>query len=287
MTEFDRLLLREHDTSETHHANSVSFDDEDSVIARNKRGMTWIQMKEHLQMSGCVICHMVNQSIRKRVNYLLYEYVLDVSVRKKLHALFGFCRRHSRLAEEVESELNSDGPHLGTLFETVLLHEIQQLKKCEKSKSNRRPVKPGLVRQKKNGDTVSHANRQKLTPAQECMVCVSERESEAYYAMIMSQMQPDEEFRELYKKDPILLGRPHFMILQNESTEPDAIDYFLEQQIMKLKCLHEQLFEFLEKHDVKRAHEPHGAERNSWRTTLEHFSSKEDFNRLWNHQPIH
>ncbi len=42
---------------------------------------------------------------------------------------------------------------------------------------------------------------------------------------------------------------------------------------MKLKHLHGQLYEFLEKHDVKRSHEPHGKEWNSWSATLEHFSS--------------
>lgn len=260
---------------------------DDDPIAMNKRGTAWVQLKEYFQQSGCTICGLMLQSIRKRINFLLYEYVLDASVRKKLHASFGFCNQHAWLARDVEFELNSDGQHLGTLYETLLQYEIRQLEKSRNAASNRKPIYRKSTLKSAKKDPVAVEIVQNISASQECMICISARESEAFYSHLFLQMQGDAEFRSLYEEEHVLLCRPHFLFLINETANAEAIDYFLDQQIIKLKHVSARLFEFLEKHDVKRRHEPHGAEWNSWRTTLEHFSSKENFNRLWNHQPIH
>ncbi len=226
MTESNDPLLRQAKAIENKSSIAQNIDDEHSMFATKKRGASWIQMKDALQKPGCVICHMLKQSTHQQLIFLLNEYVLDVTVRKKSHASFGFCNRHAWLAEEIEFELNSDGQHLGTLFDTVLQHETNQLKECEKSKSIRQPDKHGLFPGKPNQYPVTESILQNLLATQGCMVCQSAGESELYYAMLLGEMQPDEEFRNLYEQEDVLLCRPHYKILQNELTEPEAIDYY-------------------------------------------------------------
>lgn len=247
----------------------------DDTISQNKRGLTWIQMKTFFQQPGCVLCHMVATATHQRVNFILYEYVLDPYVRQKLHASFGFCPRHTVLAEIVEQELQSDGQHLGTLYETLLVHEMQQIQ-AGRQPSEASPTGKKLLKRKPIRKYPADPVRQRLTPSEDCMVCRSEQESEVYYAMIMADMYQDPEFQGLYEQEHVLLCRQHFVILLNELKEDVAVDYFIRWQMDKLSRLHRQLTLFLDKHDVRRAQEPHGEEWDSWKKTLDHFSGTKD-----------
>src|SRR5208337_4224277 len=89
-------------------------------MTRAKRGITWIRLEEALRGTGCPVCSQTEATEKHYLEGMLYEYVLDVGVRKKLHRQHGFCSRHAKLALTAEVKLGSDGLHLATMFETVM-----------------------------------------------------------------------------------------------------------------------------------------------------------------------
>ncbi|MGA9407872.1 MAG: DUF6062 family protein [Bacteroidota bacterium] len=257
------------------------FDVEEDEIIRNKRSIPWVRLEEGLHASGCPLCEIVLKASRKHLNSLLYEYVNDVSVRKKLHASFGFCNHHSWLAKEVEHELNSDGQHLGTLHESVLHGELRLIR--EASEITRSTKQKPIGAKKKSADPAIQQLVKTMEPQGECLLCMSDKHTEEFYASQFVLMYSDEEFRILFEAESLLMCRPHFLSIMREAHDPAVIDYFLHQQSMKLQRLYDRLKLFLEKHDVRYQYEPHGKEWASWLETLEYFSSKPGVDRLWDH----
>ncbi len=261
--------------------NTSPIDVEEDEVIRNKRSIPWVRLEEGLHASGCPLCEIILKSSRKHLNSLLYEYVNDVSVRKKLHASLGFCNHHAWLAKEVEHELNSDGQHLGTLHESVLHGELRLL--SEASAIARTTSQKQITIKKKMADPVVQYLLRTVEPEAECLLCASSRHTEEFYASQFVLMYSDKEFRSLFETESILMCRPHFLSIMREAHEQAVIDYFLHQQTVKLQQLDEHLKLFLEKHDVRHQHEPHGKEWTSWLHVLEHFSCKPGVDRLWDH----
>jgi Family of unknown function (DUF6062) len=256
----------------------LDFDDSD--VSRNKRSIPWVRLSDALHTSGCPICSVVEASTRKHVNDILYEYVLDVTVRKMIHASFGFCNRHAWLAREAEEALHSDGQHLATLYESLLHAEIRLL--SEAAGVQRDSSRKG--RKRKQKDPVIEKAMTNLHPTGECLICAGVRRTEEFYASQCTLMRPDDEFRSLFESENVLLCRPHFISVLHEAKEPETIDYFVHQQIGKLEQLYKELKLFIEKHDVRYKNIPWGKEWNSWLQVLEHYSCKKGIDRTSNRE---
>jgi hypothetical protein len=254
---------------------------EENEILRNKRSIPWVRLQDGLRQSGCPLCNIVERSTHQHLNDLLYEYVLDVSVRKSLHNSFGLCNTHAWLATSVEKELDSDGQHLATLHETVLKAELRLLREAAKTKrSGERRTSKNLLKRKRH-DSIVQRVLEVLTPSGECLVCAGARRTEEFYASQCILMFTDNEFRSDYEQNSVLACRPHFEVIMREANSTASVDYFLQQQITKLERLSERVNLFLEKHEVHRRHEPKGSEWTSWTEVLEHFSGKRGIVRLW------
>jgi len=265
--------------------SSLFAESDESEVSRNKRSIPWIRLEDALHTEGCPICAIVNNSARRHLISLLYEYVLDVSVRKRLHASFGFCNHHAWLAKEVEHELHSDGQHLGTLHETVAQLELHKLKEAAAVK---RPKKrKGFWFKNDEIDPIVRRLDKTIAPSDECLVCRGDRRTEEFFASQCVLMYADEEFRALYESEIVMPCRPHFICVVRESCEPNEIDYFLGQQIAKVERLSTRLTLFLERHAVERSNEPRGSEWQSWLKALEHFSCKQGVERLWDSSVYH
>jgi len=260
--------------SETGRGQEVTmFDVEENEVIRNKRSIPWSRLEEGLHANGCPLCEIVENACRRHIHSLLYEYVNDVSVRKKLHASFGFCNHHSWLATDIELEMKSDGQHLGTLHESLIKAELRHLKEVSTDKR--------ITRKKKEMDPAVQTLLKRIVPEEMCLLCSSSMHTEEFYASQFVLMSSDKDFRSLFEIDAILLCRPHFLSIMRETRDKLVVDYFLNQQIMKLERLNDQLNLFLDKHDVRFQHEPRGIEQSSWLKVLEHFSCKRGVDRLW------
>ena len=245
-------------------------------VSKNKRGVPWIRLEEALHREGCPICEIVSASTRRHLTTLLYECVLDVSVRNRLHASFGLCNLHAWMATGVERALGSDGQHLGTMHESLVQQEVHLLHRASPFKRRRKWKWP--LRRRNNRDPVVQRLLNEGASRGECLVCESARQLGEFYASQCVLMCPDNEFRSLYESETVLLCRHHFHSVLLAADEPALVDFFIGRQIVKLDRLSAQLTLFLEKHDIHRMNESRGKEWTSWLSALEYFSGKQGVN---------
>ena len=168
-------------------------------ITRAKRGMMWVKLEESLDGAGCPVCSQVGRSEAHYLESMLYEYVLDAGVRKKLHHSHGFCTRHAAIALEAENRLNSDGLHVATMYDSVLDEGLRILKnqiaavgELEKGKRRRRPEK-----------------QVHPTHASKCFVCEFAAEAEAGAVHGILYFSHDRDFLKLYAASKAIICFKH------------------------------------------------------------------------------
>jgi hypothetical protein len=244
----------------------------------NTRDILWIKIEKALNTEGCPICSIIKTSTEHYLENLLYEYVLDVSLREKLHKSFGFCQRHAYLATKIRERLNDDGLKIAILYETITSDEIGRLKDLEKIFISERK-KFSVKRSLKKGKFVEN-----FKPRGECPACFQERMTESLYIDDFRARSNEKEFRELYGRDAVILCRGHFvMLLENclRFNALDEFDFFLKMQIEKLEKILKALTSFIDKHDYRKRESINEFEARSWRFVVEYFSGKKDVKSRW------
>jgi len=252
---------------------------EENEFVRMKRGLSWIDLKESLNMEGCPVCNTMSRSIDKYFQFLLYEYALDASVHKKMLASFGMCNAHTYLLQEAEANLKSDGLNISVLYETLFQKEEKLLAKIgqkELNESNKHFMNFGKKR-----DFAAYKKEilTELIAKGICPGCLHQDESESYCTHVILRLCKDEEFRNKYETEKILLCRRHFLFMINETENKEMIDYFVNEQRKKISRLHELLSGFIEKHDYRLKGRMLEEEKKSWEKALEYFGSKKNIDR--------
>ncbi|MHB1687151.1 MAG: DUF6062 family protein [Ignavibacteriaceae bacterium] len=245
---------------------------EDDDITRIKRSLSWVQLSDAFKEEGCPICGLMEKSIKKYFDFLLYEYVLDASVHKKLIEAYGLCNTHTWQLKEAELKQYSDGFGVATILETTLHKEIRALDSIDEIKYI--PNERFAFKRRKGIREYIRKITEKLTPQKECIGCMQQKHTESYYTHEMIRISEDKEFQKLYEDGKILLCRPHFVFLINEITEKHKIDYFIQQQKIKLSKLSKDIGEFIRKHYYRFKNEMTEEDRKSWIKLLEHLGGK-------------
>jgi len=248
-------------------------------IEKMKRGLSWIDLKESLNVDGCPICSTMLRSIDKYFKFLLYEYALDASVHKKMLASSGMCNTHSSLLKEAEAKLKSDGLNIAVLYETILKKEIKLLAIIEEKKLNER--KDYFLGKTGPRDLILYKKEilSELIDKGLCPGCMHQKESESYCTHEMLRVSKDTEFRVKFEHDKVLLCRRHFLFLINEVEDKGTLDYFINTQKIKIDRLNTQLSGFIEKHDYRLKCGMTEEEKISWNKALEYFGSKKNIDR--------
>lgn len=245
--------------------NELNIEDE---ITRAKRGITWIRLEEALRGAGCPVCTEIERTEEHYFEDLLYEYVLDAGVRKKLHRQHGFCTRHAGLALAAERKLKSDGLHLATMLETVaeehfnqMQNQMEQVARSKQASRNRkRRTSVGAV------------------AAEKCFVCDFLEESENIALHGLMYFSDDDEFIELYRKSKTLICYRHIQMVVKEAADPawtgKTSERVLRVTLEKLGKLKRDLSNFVRKHDYKTGHDYTTDERNSYIDIVNFFSGR-------------
>lgn len=227
-------------------------------MTRAKRGLAWGRIEEALGGSGCPICSQVEKSETHYLESMLYEYVLDGGVRKKLHQSHGFCTRHAGLALEAEERLKSDGLHLATMYESLMaesLHtvsiQITALQELDSQKNRRKQKKP--VR-------TAHAAR--------CFVCDFTAETEAAALHGFLYFSRDRELIAAYSASKAILCFRHVQMLVKEKAGAAVAA----ETLAKLKRLKAVLSEFIRKHDYQSGHDYSEDEASSFDAAVRFFA---------------
>ncbi|MFA3783259.1 DUF6062 family protein [Melioribacteraceae bacterium 4301-Me] len=243
---------------------------ESSEISAIKRGLSWVELKESLKKEGCPICMIMLNSLEKYFEFLLYEYVLDAAVHKKMLASFGMCNTHTYMLKETEVKIKSDGLNISVLYETLLQKELKLLSRI---------LEPQRKYNKRTFNYYRKEILQKLAANGECPACENQKHSESFYTHEIIRLYKDEEFQKLYENNNVLLCRRHFLYLLNEAPNEEVITYFVNVQKIKLNKLFNNLTNFIQKHDYQSKIEITEDEKKSWQQLLEYSASKKNVNK--------
>lgn len=237
-------------------------------MTRAKRGITWVRLEQSLLGVGCPVCTEIERTEKHYFEGMLYEYVLDAGVRKKLHRQHGFCTRHAKLALATELILKSDGLHLATMFETVLEEHLQLLEK----------------QAKRIRESAAVTAKRKRTPsfgavdANECFACSFLTESENIALHGLVYFSDDDEFVDAYRRSKTVICFRHTQMVVKEASNPvwagrigARVLQVTHEKIRKMKI---DLSHFIQKHDYQSAHDYTRNELDSYLDAVNFFSGQ-------------
>jgi hypothetical protein len=239
--------------------SDINLNIEDDMT-RAKRGLIWLRLDESLHGTGCPVCFEIERTEKHYLEGMLYEYVLDAGVRKKLHRQHGLCTRHARLALAAEITLGSDGLHLATMFESVI---EENLKLFENQAKLLEEIAAETNKRKRKRPSRS-------VEADKCFVCDFVKESEGIALHGLQYFSDDDEFIENYTKSKTLICFRHLQMLIKEKVTPRVIHVSIE----KIKKLKNNLSNFMKKHDYQLNHDYTQAELDSYLDVVRFFSGE-------------
>ena len=229
-------------------------------MTRAKRGIDWVRLEDALGGTGCPVCTQIEAVERHYLEGMLYEYVLDVGVRKKLHKLHGFCTRHAKLAIMTEVRLKSDGLHLATMFETVVQENIGVIE--EQAKLIDEIAVETNKRKKRKAVRSAEAGK--------CFVCDFLRDSEDIAVHSLLRFAGDDEFIEKYAASRTLICFRHIEMLVKEKVSTRVLN----ASVTKVKRIQTDLLNFIDKHDYQKPHDYTQAELDSYLDVVNFFSGQ-------------
>ena len=192
-----------------------------------RKHIAYYKVLEALDSPGCPICSLVNQSVRRRMDSMLYEQVNDPGTRRKLIESRGFCRQHSSLLLEL-------GHPLGV---AIIYRDIVDSVSAE---------------------LASGRSRRNLA---KCPACTwAEHDEQQYLSTLADHFaDPDLSPRILGSRDLCL---PHLKKLL-EMLPPSQQPEFRQAALSHLAELKAELSEIVRKSDY-RCEEPFGPEGDAW-----------------------
>ncbi|HOJ88950.1 MAG TPA: DUF6062 family protein [Pseudothermotoga sp.] len=182
---------------------------------------------------SCPVCRLINESVEKLVDTILYELVNDPQIRSNLRTM-GLCKQH---AEMIERYLQQH-PELGLLgiaiiYEDMLGHELRTL---------RQPSVEGVGN---------------------CYLCDRQTQIEKTYTSSFGRIFSEPQGVELFLQSEAVFCLDHFRKTY-QLVDNSMKDRFEEIQVRKLSYLKNQLSIFIEKHDYRNK-KPFGKEANVYK----------------------
>jgi len=204
----------------------------------------YFELRDVLQTGGCPLCRLGWRAATRTIDTLNYEGVNDPGLRRTLRNAHGLCRRHAWQWTKMR------GSPLGVaiVYKNLVKDLIETLESRE----------PIVVRAR--GNRRGAATR--LAAAGHCPACHAEDEAAERYGLTLLAHLGETELVDSYTQAGGLC-LPHLrtvLVLAD-----DAQSRTVQAWQLAIYCgLHEQLAEFIRKHDHRFSQEPFGAEKDSW-----------------------
>jgi len=262
--------------------------------------MTWdllyIELKEALQQAGCPICWHMEQATRKHLWSFLREGKNNGKVYLSLVRSFRLCHRHAWLLAEIESVTLEDGMSTATLYRDLLAELLRRLKWELEEERGKGPAAKQASGDGERGSRLQKQwrlfrRRQRIQPKargivmqlisqERCIACGSLEEYERVVAWglqrFLSSQEGDEAIIQRFRNSSGLC-LSHFRMALEEAEDQTAVETLIEVERARMTVLLAELEEYLRKHDYRYAHEPYGAEKDSWLRAIELFVGKGRF----------
>lgn len=190
--------------------------------------------------SGCPLCKLEAESVRRYLDSVLYESVNDPGVRADLVRSRGYCARHARRLAA-----------MGNAFGIAMLYQdqIRLISEFVDSLPGSPPRSSKLFREWQRAD--------------HCPACVVEKRCRERYVWTLVNGLAEQEMRTAFESGSALC-MPHFLCVLEKATAPETYCFLVARQRAVVGRLRHWLHEFCRKHDYRFSHEPFGEESDSW-----------------------
>ena len=221
--------------------------------------ISYFNLWDALGQPGCPVCSLAERNSFRFLDALLYERVNDVGTREELRKSLGFCNWHAWKSLEVQNCPLG----LGIIYNDMLERIQERLAKVQHSI----PVFIPFIRRLLPRGKVKNSNRL-LRPSHSCPVCQSVRFFEETNLGILLDFISERDFERQFSGSAGICF-PHLIIAIEKFPGHENLPLLIERQMTKYESLQGEVSEFIRKHDYQYAHEPRGAESDSWKRALE------------------
>lgn len=221
--------------------------------------MQYFDLIEALQDSdGCALCRLLQRSVKRYIDALLYEYINKRPTHQAIRASRGLCNQH-------QWDLQAGHGHslqVAILCRTAL-DEVLTI--TQDTQSNSAGFKRLLGR-------TSHADVLEATGR--CMVCAYLDDTEGVLIKMVADNITDARLLEAYENSSGFCI-PHFQHLLSEVKSEDKAKQFMRLQRHIWQKLHDELDLLIRKNDVEYADQTIGEEGDSWRRAIRYLSGEQ------------
>ena len=229
-------------------------------IPREKsKFLSYFDLWDAFQEPGCPICTLLERCSFNYLDSLLYERVNDVGTRIKLRESLGFCNWHAWKCLEV----SNCSLGLGIIYDDILGRIEERLKKVKNFFPFRIPFLGKLFGRKKTAHQPPYVG-----PNQRCLVCAHIQFFENIYLSILLDFMGEEDFERQFSRSSGICF-PHLTMAIEKFPGHGNLGVLIQRQMKKYESLQAEVAEFIRKNDYQFAHEPRGAESDSWKRALE------------------
>lgn len=182
---------------------------------KNEKHIPFYTVLEALSKESCPICYLVQNSVDKYFNVLLYEGINDIDFRKNFDKNKGFCNFHAYKILNYH-----DGLAVAIIYREVLREYIEEIL------------------------TEKHTNKNNF---RSCVVCSLVTEKEEQYISIVAEYSNDEEFKRGFEDSHGLCLLHYFALLKKNINMPDWLKRF---HIKKYKDLLNTIDKFIDSNNA-------------------------------------
>ena len=203
-------------------------------------------------MAGCPICRLVYKVTDRYIDALLYEAVLDPTVRAKLKDSQGFCAQH------VEMLRNQPGRALGValIYRDTVTHVLRSI---DKARPSRGPGWLGRLLRRSESPSPLAA----LSATRPCPACtIGATTEQDYVALLLAHLDDDRLYQAYAVGEGLCL--PHLVAALRGVRDEPTLQRLVGPQRERYRVLLVDLDEFIRKRDHRFAQEKYGPEGDVW-----------------------
>lgn len=204
----------------------------------------YYELMDALQAGGCPLCRLGSQAATRYIDTLNYEGVNDPGLRRRLRDAHGLCHRHAWAWTRLRG-----GP-LGVAI--VYRNLVKDL--IETLEGSDRIVARGRGGRRERGA--------RLAPTGRCPACHAEEEAVERYGLTLLAHSAEPGFADAFIRAGGLC-LPHLRTTLAHATDAQT-QTVQNWQVTVYRELHDELAEFIRKHDHRFRDEPFGAEKDAW-----------------------
>ncbi|MEP7134018.1 MAG: DUF6062 family protein [Chloroflexota bacterium] len=200
------------------------------ISEKTPKAFSHHELLEACSLTGCPVCRVGAQTVRRYLKSLFYEYVNDLDMRANLVKSLGFCGEHVQL---LLSHKIADTLGASIIYEHLVKVILREFPKDSQSKELSRKISKFVSASEGLG---------------ECLACTHRNETINYTLNQMSTALSDAVLREALEKSDGLCMK-HLSQLLGKPQKPDEIDFLLTLTRTKLEARQAEMAEVIRKND--------------------------------------